>query len=124
MENKVLLIKRSNSAFASHKWDLPGGKLEFRENPIECLKREVLEETGLDVDIFDIASVDSAFEMDKRQYVSLIYEAKYIKGKVNLSYEHEDYIWVEPEKALDMDLVYYTKNAIKAHLKRKERLIT
>ncbi|KXZ39360.1 8-oxo-dGTP diphosphatase [Alkalithermobacter thermoalcaliphilus JW-YL-7 = DSM 7308] len=122
-ENEVLLIKRSNSNFASYKWDLPGGKLEFKEDPIDCLKREVLEETGIDIEILDIASVDTSFEIDKIQYISLIYEAKYLKGDITLSCEHEDYIWINPKQALDMDLVYYTKNALKSHIKRKERLM-
>ena len=32
-------------------WDLPGGKIEYGEDPYETLVREVKEEIGLDVDI-------------------------------------------------------------------------
>ncbi len=122
-EDKILLIKRSDSKFASYKWDLPGGKLEFTENPVECLKREILEETGLKIDIQDIACVDNSFEERKgKQYVSLIYEGNYIDGTIKLSKEHEEDVWIHPEKALSMDLVYYTKNAIISHLKRKGKM--
>lgn len=30
-------------------WDIPGGGLEFNESPHEALKRELFEETGLEV---------------------------------------------------------------------------
>ncbi len=53
-EGKVLLGLRSEnkgeSAFkVSTCWTMPGGKLEYEENFEECAKREVLEETGIDL---------------------------------------------------------------------------
>ncbi len=35
-------------------WDLPGGGLDFGENPTEGLKREIKEEMGLDVDSVEL----------------------------------------------------------------------
>ena len=40
--NKILLLKEPDGV-----WDLPGGGLHYGEDPIDGLKREVLEETGL-----------------------------------------------------------------------------
>jgi len=45
-EDKVLLIKKARGAYTG-KYDLPGGKIEFGESPIEALKREIAEETGV-----------------------------------------------------------------------------
>lgn len=42
---KVLFIKRRGNG----KWALPAGAIELNESIIECLKREVREETGLEV---------------------------------------------------------------------------
>ena len=46
-ENKILLVKRSNPP-AKGKWAVPGGKVMAGENLQYALKREILEETGLD----------------------------------------------------------------------------
>ena len=44
-ENGRFLLSREDSGM----WDMLGGGLDHGENPIECLKREVNEETGLEV---------------------------------------------------------------------------
>ncbi|OPG98693.1 hypothetical protein B2I21_10170 [Chryseobacterium mucoviscidosis] len=45
-EQKVLLIRKARGAYMG-KWDLPGGRLEFGEQPEFALHREIEEETGL-----------------------------------------------------------------------------
>ena len=60
--NKILLIKKATGPYDG-KLDLPGGTIEFCETPEEALKRELLEEIGIEVgeyELFDANSV--AFE--------------------------------------------------------------
>lgn len=45
--SKVLLLPHAKF----QKWLPPGGHLELNETPIECAKREVLEETGLFIEL-------------------------------------------------------------------------
>lgn len=46
--NRILLVRNKNESF----WYAPGGGWEFEtENIVECAKREVLEETGLHIDV-------------------------------------------------------------------------
>ena len=48
-KSNVLLIKRKNEPFKDC-WALPGGFMEIDETLVECAKRELKEETGIDVD--------------------------------------------------------------------------
>src|SRR3989338_1731393 len=49
--NKFLIVKRNTNEIAyPGKWAFPGGKLEKGETLLKTLKREVLEEVGLEID--------------------------------------------------------------------------
>jgi 8-oxo-dGTP diphosphatase len=48
-EDRVLLARRSNDPGAGL-WDLPGGFLNEDELPLDALRREVREETGLELE--------------------------------------------------------------------------
>jgi ADP-ribose pyrophosphatase YjhB (NUDIX family) len=45
-EQKFLLVHKARGAYMG-RWDLPGGRLEFGEQPETALHREIEEETGL-----------------------------------------------------------------------------
>jgi len=47
--NKVLLQKKSKELFGGGRWNGPGGKIKENEKPEDCVRREVLEETGVKV---------------------------------------------------------------------------
>ncbi|MCX6702537.1 MAG: NUDIX hydrolase [Candidatus Wolfebacteria bacterium] len=48
-DKKILFIKQVLED--TYCWDLPGGKVEYGESPYETLKREVMEEVGLEIEI-------------------------------------------------------------------------
>ena len=62
---KYLLLKiRSKSAHDAGRWEIPGGKVKKCEYFDSALKREYLEETGLEVD------VDSLLNVVRRDYTA------------------------------------------------------
>ena len=54
-EAGLLLCVRMN--YASHNWTTPGGRVNAGESPLDALKREVLEETGYQVEPKDLIGV-------------------------------------------------------------------
>jgi len=45
-DKEILLIKKARGPHTG-KWDFPGGRIEFGEEPYEALQREIEEETGI-----------------------------------------------------------------------------
>ena len=46
-KNKFLISQRKNNGLLANLWELPGGKKQANETNLECLKREIKEETDL-----------------------------------------------------------------------------
>lgn len=66
---KILLIKKFGGPY-DKKLDLPGGTIEFCEKPTETLKRELLEEVGIEVVDYQLFDADSvAFEWQYKEDV-------------------------------------------------------
>ena len=55
-EGRLLLARRALEPFKG-RWDLPGGFLEEGEHPLDGLRRELREETGLEVEPVDFLGV-------------------------------------------------------------------
>ena len=50
-EGRVLCTRRSAEMSLPLKWEFPGGKIMEGEAPEECLRRELLEELGLEIEV-------------------------------------------------------------------------
>ncbi|MBE9582381.1 MAG: NUDIX hydrolase [Proteobacteria bacterium] len=50
---KILLIKQYRHAVGEFLWEIPAGTLEQDEAPIECARRELVEETGYEAKNFE-----------------------------------------------------------------------
>lgn len=68
---KVLLGRRKN-AHGNHTWSFPGGHLEFNEEIIDCARREVLEETGIEILNPRIGQfTNDIFKKEKKHYITI-----------------------------------------------------
>lgn len=64
-KDKILLLKiRPESAHDAGKWEIPGGKVKKCEYFDQALKREYMEETGLEI------NVESLFNIVEKDYVA------------------------------------------------------
>jgi 8-oxo-dGTP diphosphatase len=74
--HRVLLIKRANDPFAG-RWALPGGFLEPRELLEHCARRELREETGLEVGALEqLGAYDTPGRDPRGWIVSVVYVAR------------------------------------------------
>ncbi|MBU4246105.1 MAG: NUDIX domain-containing protein [Nanoarchaeota archaeon] len=104
----------------SHKWGgnyvIPGGHIELGESAVNALKREIKEETGLD--IFDIEFIgiqefifDPAF-WKKRHFVFMDYACKTDSRDVTLNSEGQEFGWVSLDEFERLPVEPYTLCAI------------
>jgi ADP-ribose pyrophosphatase YjhB (NUDIX family) len=104
----VLLQRRRDSG----NWSLPGGVLDIGETISECCVREVLEETGLNVEVVRIIGIYSDprhvieyADGEIRQQFSICFECRIKSGNVHLTNNDEvtELQWF-PTSSLPKDL--------------------
>ncbi len=80
-EGRVLLFKHTYRKF---EWGIPAGSLEYNEQPENAIVREMLEETGMQIQVQQLLLADSS---KQDQHVSLIYLCKIADGTFRESLE-------------------------------------
>ena len=85
------------------KWIGVGGKFEDRESPEDCVRREVLEETGIRINIQPDFVTKSQYTIQGKveKNVNIFLASTQDTQTVIQKEEIEDYIWLGYEKALN-----------------------
>ncbi|KNF09547.1 ADP-ribose pyrophosphatase [Gottschalkia purinilytica] len=117
--NEILILKRaSKSKFGKDLWDIPGGKLNFGEEPLEGLLREIYEETSLSISPKSIIDVSSGIDNEKGiQYVTITYLCDYVSGEVRLNDENKEFAWANIKNMKDYNKMYYLEQSLDKYLK-------
>ncbi len=78
---KILFGKRKNTTTGEGCWQLPGGRMEKWEDPIDTGIREIKEETTLDIkNLKFIDFTNDIFNEEDEHWIILFYETKDFKG--------------------------------------------
>jgi mutator protein MutT len=104
----MLLIKRATEP-SKGKWSLPGGRIELGETIHQAIKREVLEECSIEINIERIFDVGDIIIRDDEDHISyhfvLIYFlARYKGGEVKAQSDAEDARWFTTEELDEADM--------------------
>lgn len=105
---KILLLKiMSKSSHGAGRWEIPGGKVKKCEYFDDALKREYLEETGLEVDINSLLNVvrrdyTACKTQEEVKSIQLIMKVTCNSDEVTISEEHEDYGWFTADEVKEM----------------------
>lgn len=107
----------------SNLWGIPGGKIKFGETSTEALRRELKEETNLDVTDLQFVLVQDCIHSTEfyrdAHFILLNYTCHCLPdGVVKLNEEAQQYQWVTPEQALTLPLNQPTRRLLEAVLRK------
>ena len=100
-DSKVLVTQRSEQMGLPLKWEFPGGKIQPGERPEECLRRELIEELGVDIFV-GRALTPSDYNYPAFKITLYPYICHITSGEIEL-HEHKDCKWIAPEKLQELD---------------------
>jgi 8-oxo-dGTP diphosphatase len=124
MRDKVLLVLRGQEP-SRGKWSIPGGVVELGETIREAARREVLEESGLEIEVGDVIDVVDSIVRDEEgrieyHYILIDLLATYIGGELTGGSDIDDARWVSEEELTKYDLTKSALPVIRKGLRKRK----
>jgi 8-oxo-dGTP diphosphatase len=98
---RCLVTRRGARASMALKWEFPGGKVEPGEAPRDALRRELLEELGVEIEAGELIGEGSSADSGREIRLS-VYGARWVSGQIELR-EHHELGWFLPEELDGLD---------------------
>lgn len=103
VRNGRLLVVRRGRGVATGRWSLPGGRVERDETLAAAVRRELAEETGLDVTVGQLCGIAERIS-DQAHYVILDYWVR-AAGEAVAGDDAAEVAWVDRAELAELDLV-------------------
>ncbi len=102
-DSKILVLRRSaTDPRWPLVWDLPGGAIDYGEDPQIAAIRETSEEAGLEVGDLQLLDVSSLSDGDYA--ITITYTALHPGTPIKLSFEHDLFQWVRPDEFMKLNI--------------------
>jgi 8-oxo-dGTP diphosphatase len=100
-EGVLLAARRAHPIELAGRWELPGGQVEHSESEASALRRECLEELGVDIRVQCRLGPDLPLGSTR---VLRVYLAGLAAGSAEPSaHEHSELRWVRADQLMDLD---------------------
>jgi ribonuclease HI/ADP-ribose pyrophosphatase YjhB (NUDIX family) len=113
-DGKTLLLRRSSGREdILSKFELPGGRVEYGEQPDDALERCIKQSTGLSVQTMQLFDVFTYIDHQDKdvQYVFILYLVSLVSngGKIRLNQNYDKYVWEKMSDIHQEELTESTK---------------
>ena len=98
---RVLIARKRQGDRLGGKWEFPGGKIDAGESPEAALKRELLEELGIEAGIGGFFC-SSRYDYSHISVELLTYRVRYFSGEMT-AHVHDELKWVVPVDLCNYD---------------------
>jgi 8-oxo-dGTP diphosphatase len=122
-EGLILIIKHAgDETHLENLWDVPGGRFEYGETPQEGLKREVKEESGLEIQIVEPIRTWTFMRDNGEQIFGTTFLCETEGLDVGLGDEHTEFRWVEAQVLDDFPMHDELREGLKRAYERWNKI--
>ncbi|MSS74479.1 NUDIX hydrolase [Candidatus Pacearchaeota archaeon] len=116
-KNKILLTKRSPLITEGNKWCLPGGHSKKGETAEQSAKRELFEETGLNIKNAKLLFVHEEFIKRLNLHANVFVFLSDFSGKLKTNWEVSECRWFSRQEINKMNLAFTHKIVMDKYFK-------